>query len=217
MSSSPPPAKRRYVSTRRERQAAQTRADVLRAAIEMFGEFGWAKTTLSALAERADVAVETIYGGFGSKKGLLLAAMNVAIVGDADEIPFVEREEFRRLGDGNLDERLRWMSTLLAEIHERSAPVWSAVMEAAAADADVDASRVDLELGRRVDVGRSLSVVLGRPVDGAMVDMIWAIFGPEVYLKLTRDAGLPRSAYEQLVTEAVRRLLVDRPQPDVRS
>ena len=44
---------RRYSSTRRARQAAQTRADVLLAAVRLFGRSGWACTTLAAIAAEA--------------------------------------------------------------------------------------------------------------------------------------------------------------------
>ena len=42
---------RPYSSTRRQAQAAQTRADVLDAAIALFNERGWSGTTLAAIAE----------------------------------------------------------------------------------------------------------------------------------------------------------------------
>ena len=95
-----PPAvpKRRYNSNRRAMQAAQTRGDVLAAAIRLFTAAGWAGTTISAVAAAAGVSVETVYSGFGSKKGLLRAAMDVAVVGDAEPVPFVEPRRSPRSG-----------------------------------------------------------------------------------------------------------------------
>ena len=55
------PAKRTYNSSRRTLQAAQTRDEVVRAAIALFRDTGWAGTTLAAIAEPAGVSVETIY------------------------------------------------------------------------------------------------------------------------------------------------------------
>src|SRR4051794_13662370 len=122
---------RTYNSTRRSRQAAQTRAEILTAAIALFGENGWSGTTLAAIAARADVAVETIYAGFGSKKGLLRAALDVAVVGDADAVPFADRPEATRLGEGTLDERLAAAARVVTDINERTLPVWRALLEAA--------------------------------------------------------------------------------------
>ena len=128
---------RTYNSTRRSRQAAQTREEIVTAAIELFGETGWAGTTLAAIAKRAGVAVETIYSGFGSKKGLLRAAMDVAVVGDVEEIPLADRPESLRLGDGPLDQRRRAAAALIADIHERSIGVWRALVEATASGTDI--------------------------------------------------------------------------------
>jgi len=49
----------------------KTRQDLLDAALELFAEQGFANTHASAIAERAGVAVGTIYLHFGSKDGLL--------------------------------------------------------------------------------------------------------------------------------------------------
>ena len=56
----PKPRARTYNSSRRTRQAAQTRAEVLAAAAELFNTPGWAGTTLAAVAAAAGFAVETI-------------------------------------------------------------------------------------------------------------------------------------------------------------
>src|SRR5690349_24448195 len=91
------PPKRRYSSSLRARQAADTKAQVLSAAAELFEESGWSGTTVAAIAKRAGVAVETVYSGFGSKKHLLRAVLDFAVVGDAEPVPLVEREVFTAL------------------------------------------------------------------------------------------------------------------------
>jgi AcrR family transcriptional regulator len=198
--------RRRYNSSRRALQAAQTRRDVLAAATELFATLGWAGTTLAAIAARAGVAVETVYSGFGSKKALLRAAMDVAVVGDADPVPLAEREEFRRLSRGRTQERLRAGVALATEIHVRSAGVWRAIVEAAGADPEVEAWRAEFEHNRRADLQRALREILGRPVDGPMLDVLWALSGPEVYQKLVVDAGMNREAYEDCMVESITRL-----------
>ena len=62
---------RRYRSTRREEQTAQTRRDIIAAAGVLFRERGYAGTSMPEIAAEAGVAVETIYRAFGSKAGLL--------------------------------------------------------------------------------------------------------------------------------------------------
>ena len=65
--------KREYDSSRRQRQAAQTRADILAAARRLFAERGYAATTIEAIAAEAEASEATVYAGFGSKRGILLA------------------------------------------------------------------------------------------------------------------------------------------------
>jgi len=198
---------RTYDSSRRTRQAAQTRAEVLAAAVTLFNEQGWAATKLADIAARAGVAVETIYSGFGSKKGLLRAAMDVAVVGDAAAVPFSEREEFLQLGRGPLDARLRAGAAVTAEIHERSSGVWHAIVVAAAGDTEVENWRVQLERGRRAQVGESLALIAGHPIDARLADACWALYSAEVYTQLTRDAGWNRAEYEQWLCETTAQLL----------
>jgi AcrR family transcriptional regulator len=199
-------AKRTYNSSRRTLQAAQTREEVLRAASRLFSDSGWARTTLAAIAEDAGVSVETIYKGFGSKKALLRAAMDVAVVGDAEPIPYAEREEFASLGEGTLPERLARGIRIVAVINERSAGIWQAIVEAASADEEVARWRVELEENRLVDTRRSIERVLGRKVDDNLIALLWVLYSPETYRKLVVDSGLSLADYESLLIDATNRL-----------
>jgi AcrR family transcriptional regulator len=199
-------AKRSYNSSRRTLQAAQTREEVLRAASRLFRNTGWAGTTLAAIAEEAGVSVETIYKGFGSKKALLREAMDVAVVGDTDPIPFVERPEFASLAEGTIAERTARGIGVVTDIHERSAGIWQAIVEAASSDPEVDEWRRAGEAARRSDVHRSLELMLGGEVDDAVVTLLWVLYSPEIYRKLVVDEGLSRAAYEELLIDASRRI-----------
>lgn len=201
------PRKRSYNSTRRARQAAQTRADVLDAARTLFTERGWAATTLAAIADEAGVSVETIYNGFGSKKGLLRAAFDASVVGDADPVPLAERPEFAALSEGTLDERIEHGVALNTEIQERSAGLWQALVEAAASDEEIDAWRRELDVSRQTDVQRGLARVIGRPVPDHLITLLWVLYSPESYRKLVDDAGCTRADYEALMVDATRRLV----------
>jgi AcrR family transcriptional regulator len=199
-------AKRSYNSSRRTLQAAQTREEVLRAASRLFSETGWAGTTLAAIADEAGVSVETIYNGFGSKKALLREAMDVAVVGDTEPISYADRPEFAALGEGTLAERTARGIETVTVIHERSAGIWQAIVEAASSDPEIDEWRRAMEENRRTDVGRSLELMLGQKIDEAVLTMLWVLYSPEVYRKLVGDEGLSREAYVELLIDASRRL-----------
>ena len=76
-----------YDNSQRAVAAASTRAQVLAAAHELFLSQGFAATTIRTVAESAGVSQETIYKSFGSKAALLKAVYDVALVGDAEEVP----------------------------------------------------------------------------------------------------------------------------------
>ena len=200
------PAKRRYRSDRRARQAAVTKRDVLDAATELFATQGWSGTTLAAIAERAGVAVETVYSTYGSKKNLLRAALDVAIAGDAEPVPYAEREHFTGLATGTLDERITRAANVVADIYARTAGVWRAAIEAAVGDPSVDEWRADAELRRRLDVARSAQAVLGHAVDDQTIDLLWVILSTEAYRSLTTDRGYSRDDYVALMEFAMRRV-----------
>jgi TetR/AcrR family transcriptional regulator, regulator of autoinduction and epiphytic fitness len=199
--------KRAYNSSRRAAQAAQTRADVLAAAIECFGDTGWSGTTLHAVAERAGVAVETVYNGFGTKKQLLREAMDVAVVGDAEPIPLAERPEWAEMQRGTRAERIAKGVALNADIQTRSARVWSAILEAARVDADVAAFRDETEARRAFDLQRGLQLVLRKPVEGRPYDVLFTLYGPEAYVVLTEARGLTRAQYEAVLAETTLKLV----------
>ncbi|MBV9533939.1 MAG: helix-turn-helix transcriptional regulator, partial [Solirubrobacterales bacterium] len=62
---------------RRELMAQQTRGDILRAARRLFAEHGYAATSINDIAEQAGVAIQTIYARLGSKRGMLLALIDL--------------------------------------------------------------------------------------------------------------------------------------------
>jgi AcrR family transcriptional regulator len=82
-----------YDNSQRAVAAASTRSQVLAAAHEHFLSQGFAATTIRTVAESAGVSQETIYKSFGSKAALLKAVYDVALAGDADEVPLAARPE----------------------------------------------------------------------------------------------------------------------------
>jgi AcrR family transcriptional regulator len=190
-----PPARRAYRSDRRDRQAAETRTDVLMAAVRLFGDRGWSGTTMAAIAAEAGVAVETVYSGFGSKKALLRHAVDVSVVGDDQPVPLADRPEYRRLAEGPQDERMQAGIELLAAIHARTAPVWAAMVEAASGDAEVAGWLRENEERRRVELVNSLGLILEHPLDEPTIDLAWALFSTEVYAKLVGERGWDVAAY----------------------
>jgi AcrR family transcriptional regulator len=193
MAAMPPKAKpgaaSRYHSPLRERQAAATRQAIVDAAITLFRDHGWAATTLPMIAGVAGTAVDTIYSTFGTKSGLLMAAIEVAIVGDDEEAAMVDRPDFAQLGQGNRTQRLRAGVHFTVGVYQRSLPILKALQEAAASDEAAQARLSQYDNDRRDVTAAGLTLILGHEAPTTVVDAIWALVSPEVYSYLTDGRG----------------------------
>ena len=201
------PTRRRYQSPRRLQHAAQTRAAVLEAATRLFGENGWAGTGMRDVAHAAGVAVETVYSNFGSKSDLLLAALDVAVVGDTQPIPLVERPEFAGLGRGPRAARARAAAKLVRGIHERTYKIGKALREGAVGDPELATRLTQGEERRRLNVDQGARLVAGRPISDTERDGLWAVLSMEVYQLLVERAGWSAARYEEWAAAAIGRLL----------
>lgn len=77
---------------RRHRQVERTEDRILEAATSLFLADGYVTTTLAAVAEAADVALRTVYVRFGTKVALFKRVVDVAVVGDTQEVDVLGRE-----------------------------------------------------------------------------------------------------------------------------
>jgi AcrR family transcriptional regulator len=127
---------RPYDSSRRQEQARLNRLAVLDAARRLFLEHGYAATTMSAVAADAGVSVETVYKAFSNKPGLVKAVFDVAIVGDDEPIPMMQREFVQRnQAEPDPRKKLIGYGAHLAEVAPRACPIQLVVRAAAASDA----------------------------------------------------------------------------------
>ena len=206
-------ARRPYRSPRRELQAAETRAMVLAAAARLFGERGWAATGMRDVARAAGVSVETVYASFRSKSDLLMAAIDVAVVGDTEPVPVDQRPEFAALGSGTRQQRARAAARLVTGINQRTAGVVLALREAAASDIELAQRMREREQGRRVNVEQGAALVAGRAITPEECDGLWAGLAVEVYHLLTDLRDWTPQQYENWLAGVIDRLLPGPEQP----
>ena len=180
---------------------------MLDAAIRLFAENGWAGTGMRDVARVAGVAVETVYSNFGSKPELLLAAIDVAVVGDIQPIPLGERPEFAALGEGPLSARVRAAARLNREVHERTYGIGKALREAAAGDTELAKRLSEAEARRRMNIEQGAHLVAGRPITDTARDGLWAVLSMEVYQLLVDRAGWSAERYEDWIADTIGRLL----------
>lgn len=207
MNPAQPQTRRAYQSSRRRQQAAETRSAILETATRLFGERGWAATGMRDVAREAGVSVETVYANFGSKSDLLMAAIDVAVVGDAEPVPLDRRDVFAALGQGSREERMQAAARLMTDIHLRTAGVNFALREAAASDPELDRLMRQREDGRRANVEEGVTLVVGHPVTEQQADALWAVLDIGVYRMLTDLRGWTANQYQDWLAGAIDRLL----------
>lgn len=202
-----PRTRRPYRSLRREQQAAQTRADVLDAAGRLFAEGGWAGTGMREVARAAGVSVETVYAHFASKSELLATVLETAVVGDVAPEPLNRRPEFVALTLGTRQERIAAAARLVTAIHQRTAGIYLALLEAAASDEGLDRELRANHERRRISIEEGMFHVAGREPSHDERDGLWAVLSVEVYHLLTELSGWTPQQYETWISGVIDRLL----------
>lgn len=200
-------ATRTYDGSRRRASAAETRERVIAAAAALFSSRGWAGTSVRDVAREAGVAVETVYAAVGAKADLLHAAIDVAVVGDAEEVPLAERPEFRALGDGELRDRVRAGSRLMVAMSARSARLIRTLTSAAEAEPALAVLRDELRARQRQSYVEGLTMVARRKVTVREAEALIALVGEGTYLVLADDFGWSERRIAALVATTVMQVL----------
>jgi AcrR family transcriptional regulator len=182
-------------------QAAQTRAAVLDAAARLFGELGWADTSMRRVAKAAGVSMETVYAGFGSKGDLLAAVMDVAIVGDDLPIPLAQRDVALVLGTGTRGERVTKAASMSAAISSRTCELVQALTQASATDASLAQRLAALDERRRGGIADYFQQVASRPPTRLELDEVWLLTSAEVFHLLVHRSGWTPEQHEHWLAD----------------
>jgi AcrR family transcriptional regulator len=199
---------RRYDSSRRQRQALRTREVILDAARDLFLSGGYAGTTILAIAEAADVSVETIYKGFGGKPGLVRAIADKGLEG-AGPIPAERRSDEMRTLERDPYKVMQQWGTFTTEVAPTAAPIALLIRTAAGVDPEMGALRDDLDRARlarmelnarqlfeRGDFRKEITLERAR-------DVLWAYSSPELYELLVLRQGWPLEIYGRFVADGM--------------
>lgn len=190
-------------SSRREKAAA-TRRRILDAAQQLFSECGYAGTTMQAIADQADVAVQTVYFVFHTKGELLRQLLQT--VGGRPEDP-TETMERDWVDEAITDPDGRRSIALMVEhgsdIYARIAPVWAAVGQGASVEPEVADVWQGIVEQRRKGIRRIVESLgarghlrEGMNVDRA-ADIIYGLHRPETLAVFVGERGWPLEDYKE--------------------
>src|SRR5690349_22484054 len=123
----------------RRQRSRRTRARIVDAATRLFVDDGYLATTIEAIAERAGVAVQTVYYVFGTKRNLLAAVLDASVAGDVEPVPVLERDWVEALrAEGDATSAVERLVEAMVAIVARTMAIYE-VVRRAAADPDVSA------------------------------------------------------------------------------
>lgn len=195
---------RRYSSRIREAQAAATRRQIVDAALNAFLEDGYAGATMQRIAASAGVVVETIYRTFDGKAALFKAAVEAAVAGGTEraERPVEQRPAIRAvIAEPDPRRKLERYAATQPGIHERLAPLYQTLAEAAAIGPELGSIRDQLEMQRLEGMGRFAQHLRetgalrpGMSADEAR-DVLWTLNSHEVYRMLVGERGWSQRRY----------------------
>jgi AcrR family transcriptional regulator len=179
-----PVKKRAYRSTVRRQQADRTRSTILEAAAELFTTIGYAGTTVRAIAERAEVAPDTVYAVFGSKVRVLTAVIDARLAppGVANVMDRGEAQRVREAPDQR--QQIQLFALDMAALSTRVRPIFEVLRSASDSEPEVRDVLAEMERHRRTNMGRLVEWLSSRgplAVDPEKAaDIVWTLASPDV-------------------------------------
>jgi AcrR family transcriptional regulator len=204
--------------TRRADKAQETHRRIVDSAMRLFLERGYVATTIDAIAEAADVAVETVYARFRTKANLMVAVQDAAVTGG---IQPEQRPEVAALA-AETDQRrqLQIAAALSRGMLERISPVYALLRDAAAADSALS-ELLAADIARRCAFQRTLvdRVRAQGPLRESLsadqaTDTYSALANPEIYLLLTTHHGWTPAQSQAWLADSLQLLLLPPAPPD---
>jgi AcrR family transcriptional regulator len=193
------PEKRKYELKKRAERQNETRLRITKAAVELHGTIGPAKTTISAIAERAGVERLTVYRHFPDERALFEACSKYG----RERMPPPDPEPWKEIAEP--EERLRTALTELYAYFRRTEPFWVNVLRDAEVMPIVKEMAVKRRLGYLSDVRDLLAA--GWRVRGRRRSLLVAAIGHAVDFRtwesLARRQGLEDRQIVELMTSFI--------------
>lgn len=190
---------------------AETRRLLLVAAGDEFARVGYVSATVSQIAKRAGVTVQTLYLAWGSKRALLRAFLESTLAPGASP----SGEHFAaQLHPDTPAGVLGQIAKLVCGVAERSGVAWQAYRDGAAVDAEIAEEWHQLQTLRRATFAALLAAIpdaqLRIPREDA-VDTAWAIASPAAYALMVTDAGYTLRRFEDWIATTLQAALLQTP------
>jgi AcrR family transcriptional regulator len=202
--------RRAYDASGRQEQARAARARVLAAARARFLDEGYSATTVAAVAHDASVSVEFVYKAFRNKPGLLKGVFDVAIAGDDEPVPVMEREFVAAIeAEPEPARKLERYAEHLADAMPRIAAIQLLIKSVATVDPDIAEVWRTMQNERLAGMTAfaahlQASGSLRDGVDAARArDLLWTYNAVEIYELVAIERGWDVARYRDFVAESL--------------
>src|SRR5215472_12528359 len=207
--------RKRYESPLRRAQARSTRMLVLDAARKLFAEHGYVATSVDEITRSAGVGRATVFASVGGKPALLKQAYDVAIVGDDEPVPLVERPRSQTIrADPDPRSYLARYAGMVTEIAGRVAGIYEAVRQASGADPVARDLWAEVLRQRRAgmdtlirDLANKGELRAGLDPKSA-ADLAWILVDPGLYGMLVHHRGWAPAQYQAWLTDVLQSQLL---------
>ncbi len=219
-----PSVKPRAAGRSRRERARATQRRIIQAAFDLFCERGYGGTTMADIAERAQVAVQTVYFTFHAKATILSRAYDFAVMGPDEPLIPTEQPWYRAMvAEPNLTDALRHLVLGVGEITRRLAPLYIVARGAAVSDPDV-AEVVARHESWRVDGYRDMLEILcaKRPLGPGVsmeraTQLLLLYVGMDVYHFLVEVSGWRHEEWVDWTVSTISEQLFGTPPRPVRT
>jgi AcrR family transcriptional regulator len=189
---------------KRAERSRHTREKVVEAARELFVAQGYGATSLQEVADRAGVAVQTIYFVFRNKRTLFKDVVDTSIAGDSEPVATMDREWFRAAcAEPTAAGQLRAHIRGTREILGRVAPIMPLIATASATDPEIAAQWPDGPDPRYTVQYAAAEALVGKPdarpglSAGTAADLLFGLLSPQLYLIFVRDRDWSPDTWEE--------------------
>ncbi len=201
--------KRPYRSLVRERQASDTRVRIVEATRQLLQSDGYARMTIEAIAQRAEVSAQSVYAIFKSKTGILRELLDQAAFG-----PDYESAVQRALSARDPVTRLCLAAPIARGIHESQSATLDLLRgagvvapELAKLERQKECQRYERQEGT-IALLRDSGKLRERLDYTTARDIFWTLTGRDVYRMLVQERGWSAQKYQDWLSDILVRSLL---------
>jgi AcrR family transcriptional regulator len=204
---------RRYTSLVRDEQAARTRSRILDAASELFIDRGYARTTVTDIAERAGVARDTVHAVFGGKAQMLTALIDLRLVPDGSVASVTQTPEAQAVKD-EVDQvkQVELFAKFITGLSTQLRPVFEILRTASAVEPEMASVFKEMDRFRMTNMQTYAKWIAARgPLRVSTKrasEIMWALASPDVGRMFCDELGWTQTQHARWLSDALIRTLL---------